>query len=909
MGALRRLAVWWFGVVLRLLPGGFVRAQRREMCRLFTERLREASESDVPLAAVRLTIRETFDLLVTAVRLRRRGRRQGAGQARKPGRPLRAVTASGIAQDAKHAFRQCVRRPAFSAMAVAVIGLGIGSTAAIFAIVDAVLLRPLLHESPEDLYVIGQTVPQLGGQRVPMAWPNYIDFRSSATGFSGMAAYRWPQPQKVVTRGDPESLGVSRVTGGLFDLLGNRALIGRTIGPADDSAAARVVVLGHGVWQTRFGGDPAVIGRTLQIEDEPYEIVGVMPERFAFPTPPADLWVPLFRTAQMSDRDTRFIGVVGRLSAGIELAEATDRMERIMAGLVVAWPENEGNGVRIDPLRDVVIGDAGVAMLVLLGSVLLLMLLACASVANLLLARTSARARELAVRRALGASRGRVLAQLTAESFMLALSGAVAGLALAAGATKLLIALVPSSLPRGDAIALDARTIAFTAMVTLASGLLFGLLPAVRASAGESGLLLRNSAGSTGSGQGRVLRGLVVVQFAITAVMLVSGGLLLNSYRRLLAVDTGFDASRVVTLRVDAVGEQYESPARVNVFFNVLVERTRALPAVTAAGGTWALPFTPDFASGRVTAEGRPQPEGSELLVGTIPVRGDYFAALGTEVVAGRVFGEADYSAAAARIPADGQEEFQPPSDQLAVVNEAGARAMFGEVNVVGRRFKRGSADEDRPWITIIGVVRDAMRFGLDEPVGPEVYRMHEESLWARQMSLVARTDGNPLALVGALRGVVRQVDPTLVVTQTGPLDAFVDRSVAEPRFRTTIVAAFAMASLVLALAGVYGVMAFAVTQRTREIGVRIALGAERARVVREVILDGATLVAAGLLAGLAIALLAAEGLRSLLFSIGPFDPGTWFAVVVLLPLAGLIACWAPARRASRVEPVIAMRD
>jgi putative ABC transport system permease protein len=875
---------------------------------LFGDRVMEAGERG-PVSVSVLLVRELADVVWTAWRLRWGGE-AGASKGRRSGSLMSML--SVVVSDISGGVRQGLRHPSQSLMAFAVIALGIGATTSMFAIVDSVALRPLAHEDPDRLVVVGQTVRSLGAARVPMSWPNYMDLRSSSgTGLSDMAAFRWPVPLRVWLDGGPESVGVSPVSGGLFELLGNAAEIGRVIGEPDDAADARVAVLSYGLWRSRFGGDRRVLGASLTIESQSYEIVGVMGPEFSFPVPAADVFIPQRHVAAMDDRDTRFIGVVGRLESDVSLEAARLRMGSAMERLVSEWPvENEGNGIRLDALRAVVLGDAGPAMRMLLGAVMLLLLLSCASVANLLLARTSSRTAELAMRRALGASRGRLVSQLLGESLVVAVAGGGAGLLLALVATSMVVDLVPASLPRAGTIGFDVRTFAFAAAATIASGVLFGLAPALRGSASPSGDVTRLAAGGVvGRSRHRLLRSLVAAQVSITVVLLVGAGLLVNSLARLATVDTGMDIANVVTMRVGLTAE-YDDPARVDAFFDELIERSAALPGVTAAGATWALPFTSDWASGRVTVEGDPKPRGAELVVGLIPVRGRYFTATGMRLVEGRWFEPDDYAGVRARL-ANLSEDSPPPAEAgLAVINEAAARAMWpGEESVVGRRFRRGRADETAPWFTVVGVVRDAKRFGLARATEPEVYQMHPQALWARDMSLVVRTDMDVLSLVPPLTRIVRNLDASLAVTQVGQLDDFVRRSLAEPRFRTVVVATFAAASLILAIAGIYGVLAFTVSLRTREIGIRMALGADRARVLGDVLREGGFVVLVGLAVGLLGAAAGAGAVRSQLFDIGPFDFTTWLVVVVLVVASGTAGCWIPARRASHVAPASAMRE
>jgi putative ABC transport system permease protein len=903
-GTSERIVIRLYRVVLHLLPARLRASRGREMELLFRDRLREVPAGRWRVRLL-LVIRELVDVARVAASTRRGERvRLGAG-GNGP------ALARQIVHDLWTGARHSTRRPVTAVLAVVIIALGMASTASIFAVVDAVALRPLGHEEPDRLVVVGQTVPSLGSARVPMAGPNYADIRATAgTGLVDLAAFRWPGSLRVSTGGSPEVAAVSSVSGGLFALLGNGAALGRVIDAADDSSGARVAVLSSGFWKTRFGADAGAVGRTLVIEGESYEIIGVMGPAFSFPDRPADVFVPLPHVPAMQDRDTRFLGVIGRIEPGLDIAEVRRRMDGVMAGLVRAYPvDNEGNGIRIDSWRSVVIGDAQPIMALLFGAVLVLLLLSCASVASLLLARTAARESEFAVRRALGAGRARVASHVLGEGLALAIAGGVIGFGVAAGGINLLSSLVPASLPRTGTIGMDVRTTLFAVAATVACGLLFGLAPAWRSAGSRTAAVLREATGSVGErSRQRLLRWIVAGQIALTAMLLVGGGLLLNSFVRLTAVDPGLEVDGVATIRVSLPAE-YDDPARVDGFFRTLIERAEALPGITAAGATWALPFTRDWASGRVTAEGDPRPRGDELLIGMIPVSGAYFEALGVDLVEGRVFDDADYAAARAGL-ANLTEDGPPPGPGLAVVNAAAAHTMWpGVESVVGRRFRRGRAEEEGRWLIVIGVVGDTRRFGLEAAAEPEYYQMHPQALWARDMSIVARSELDPAAMVAPLARIVRDLDPTLAVTQAGSLADFVRQSIAEPRFRTFMVAAFGAASLALALAGVYGVLSLAVSLTTPEIGVRMALGAGRARVLTGVLAEGGWLIGGGLILGLLGAAAGARLLRSQLFGVGPFDATTWLAAALLMGLTGAVACWIPARRASRIPPVRAMRS
>jgi putative ABC transport system permease protein len=892
---MKRVALWQ-GVAERLyawalvtLPADFRALHAADMRATFRDHAVAALTRGAAVLVARL-LREVADVLLTSIRLRWAG-----GQWAAP------VKRSGSADwrmdwsvDVRHALRVWLRRPGLTVIALLVIALGIGATSAVFTVVDTVLFRPLPHREPDRLVQIAQTQASMGGQRIPASYPNLRDWQADgASGFDAMAGYLLPQTRTVDLSGDPEALLVTAVTGNLFAVLGNEAVQGRVILDADEASGASVAVISHALWQSRFAGSRSVLGASVRIDGQPYEVVGVAPRGFAFPRP-ADMWVPFSLAAGARERDTNFLQVVGRLAPGVSLTSASERMAQVMGRLVAAYPaENEGVGIQLTDLRTVVTGNARPAMQVLLGAVALLLVLSCASVGNLLLARMSVRRGELAVRGALGANRGRLVRQLLTESLLLAAIGGVLGLGIAWLGTRILADLAPLTLPRRNAIALDLRSVLFTAATTLASGLLFGIAPALRASRGGGALLRPSSKGAVAEGRQRLLRGLVVVQLATAVVLLVGGGLLLRSFVQLSSVDPGFRSASVFSMRV-ALPARYDTPARVSQFFSELVERASGLPGVLNAAGTWAVPFGGDWASGRVTVEGRPLPEGQEPLLGMIPIAGPYFETLGQRVVTGRSFNEAERSGQAA----------------VAVLNESAARLLYPDGNAIGRRFKTGSAAEDDPWATVIGIVTDVRRFDLAEPARAEAYLPHHQQAgWAREMNILVRTAGDPLQAAAPLRAVLRELDPELAMTRAGRLSDFVSETMAEPRFRTVLLAVFAGAALILALAGIYGVMAFAVAQQTREIGVRLAIGAARSAVIRQVLGQGATLIAFGIVLGTSLAVLAARTLETLLFGVRTSDIATYGIVIALLAGTATLACTLPALRASRVPPVIAMRE
>jgi putative ABC transport system permease protein len=884
-----------YGAVLRVLPSEFREAHGRAMEESFAAGLREARERSGLPGGIAWAVRDMLDVAMTGVRLRRSGRGWNLGK--QPVR--RSGGAMGmLAEDVRHGFRLWAKTPAFTALAALTLAIGIGCTAAIFTVVDDVVLRPLPHRGGDRLVNLFETNEGMEGRRLPVSYPNFRDWRDAgeATGLEDMGAYSGLRTATVVVNGEPEALSVQPISGNLLELLGNAPQLGRGIGPDDDSPTAdRVVLVSHGVWQSRFGGDSGLPGRSLRIDGNEHTVLGVMPPDFIFPRAGVDLWVALRLDEAQVERDLRFLNVISRLPADRGLAEAQARMDDVMARLVAEWPdENAGGGVLLQSRKELVLGEIRPVLYVLFGAVALLLLLTCANLANLLLARATTRGREIAVRSALGAGRRRILAQLLAEYGVLAVIGGGFGLLFGWAGTAALVSLAPASLPRRAEIALDLRVVAFTAGVTILSALFFGILPALRASHGEPGDALRDRGmrGVGSAGRHPMLAALVVTQLAIAMVLLIGSGLLLNSFVRLLGVDPGFQPDRVLTLRVAPPTQRYPEFADLEIFYETLLGRARALPGVEEAGATWAVPFTTDWASGRVTAEGRPMPPGDEIVIGTMPVRGNYFEALRIPLIAGRLFGPQD----------DAQTD-------VVLLNQAAARLLFpGDENVIGNRLKRGRAAEDVPWLTVIGVVGDARRFGLDAGAEPEMYRTHASQQWARDMRITLRSAGDPLALAQPLRAIIRDLDPGLAVTEIAVLRDLVGQSLDEERFRTILLAAFAGVALLLSLIGIYGVLAFVVARRTGEIGLRMALGAERGRVLTEVLRSGARLIALGLLIGLAVAAFASRSLESMLFGLQALDATTYIAVAVTLSIAAFLACWIPAARAARVEPLTALR-
>jgi putative ABC transport system permease protein len=686
------------------------------------------------------------------------------------------------------------------------------------------------------------------------------------------------------------------VTVEFFDVLGVTPVLGRSFVTEEMvPGGAPVVMLGHAVWTQRFGGARDALGRTVRLNGVPHEIVGVLPAGFDFPEG-AQVWTPLRLSDQTrQSRNSYFLWVVGRLRGGVTVAAAQADMDAIAATQLERFPDaHAGLGIFVQPLRTHLLGDVGPALLVLLGAVGLVLLIACANVANLLLSRATARQRELAVRLALGAGRSRLVRQLLTESVVIAVLGGGLGLVLAYGGVALLRSVAPPDLPRLDQIAVDPMVLAFTLGLSVLTGLLFGVAPALQSTRGElKGALREEGRGAVGSRRGWRTRGvLVVAELSLSLVLLIGAGLLIQSFLRLSRTDDGFDGRGVLTARVALTGAGYPGPDAAIAFYDRLLERLRALPGVelVAAGTNVLLDELPQ--SGGFTVEGAPPETEEERIEVTFDaITPDYFRAIGTPLLLGRDFTPEDRADA---LP-------------VVIVNQSFVRRYWPHEDPLGKRFKLGDADSQAPWMTIVGVAADARRTAPDRDARPSAYLPYRQVPQPAMMLLV-RTGGDPLALAGAAREAVRALDPALPLAELGTLDGLLSARLAQRRLTTVLAGLFSLVALLLALVGVYGVLSYAVAQSTREIGVRMALGAQLRDVIAMVFRRVARLLAGGLGLGMLGALLATRALASLLYGVGALDPLTFVAAPVLLAAVALLACWLPARRASRVDPAVALR-
>ena len=900
-----RRAASAYSVLLRALPSAFRDRHGAEMLELFRELASEARDRAGMVGVIRCFARESSDLLLTAGRLRmtKRARHSHAvsrGAFLASAGPTSHLNHGSsdmetIRQDLGYALRAIARRPGFTIVAVLTLGLGIGATTAIFSVVNSVILRPLPYPDPERITMVWARIPALNSSRAPHSFLNFLDLRKSARSFESMAAYTSSSAATILTGSGAELHMGMQASGSLFKVLGIAPAEGRLFTDAEDEPGApRVVILSHRLATRLSDGRSSMVGKQLTIDRAPHTVVGVMPESFAFPNTTPEYWTPFVQSGErFEDRDTSWLTVIGRLRPGVSLASAEAELESVWSALIQQYPaaNHEGTGVALQERQQFVTGNVRPVLFMLLGAVGFVLAIACANMANLILARGSARRRELGLRMALGASRPRLVRQLLTESVVLALLGGVLGVAIAFALTKLLGQFAPAALPRRWEIGIDATTLMFTTLIAVVSGLVAGLFPALRFSRADLQDDLKGGAhGTARASNHRVQRGLVVVQIALALVLLIGAGLLSTSLIRLLTVDPGFDPRNVLAVRLAPASDRYTESAALDALYDRVLEQVDALPGTESVGAAWAPPFSGRQGGTGITIEGSEPSAGERPNLSMLQVRGDYFATMKLRLLDGRTLTEDDRTG--------------PP---VIVINEGMAKRFWPGESAVGKRFRRGSPGDYGPWHTVVGVVAD-VKESLDTVPGLQGYWPHSQALWARDMSIVVRTSGDPLSLVNAIRAELRAIDPEIPIVSTSTMQQLVTNSVAEPRFRTVVVLSFAGAACLLALVGIYGVMAFVVAERTPEIGLRMALGAKEGGVLRFVLGQGMRLTILGIVIGVVGALAATRVIRTMLFGVGATDPVTYAVVIVALGAVAMLACWVPARRASRVDPLVALR-
>jgi putative ABC transport system permease protein len=822
-----------------------------------------------------------------------------------------------LLNDIRYAVRTLLRTPAMTITALITLALGIGANTALFSVADAVLLRPLPFADADRLVLLSTTRPAQGLMSLPFSLPNFRDVQQQNQVFDGMAA--WALGRFNLAADEPEQVQYAVTTSNFFELLGVTAARGRTFFPAEDTpASGPVVVISHSLWQRRFGSDPAIVGRGISLDGRTYEVVGVLPAGFRFLKFRGDteVWLPLGPDPFVDRRYARAVhsmGVMARLAPGVTMGKARAEMETIAERLSRAYPENRGRGIAVMSLREQVVGNLRQAVIVLLGAVAFVLLIACANVASLLLTRANARQREMAIRSALGAGRGRLLRQLLTEHILLAAGGGVFGLIVGIWSLELFKAVPPAApslfVPYAidpDRIRIDRTVLAFTATLSLLTGLVFGLMPALESSRTDVMGALKQGGSQSGGGrrQTRLRAALVVAEVAMAVTLLVGAALLVRTFVRLQQVDPGFSTENIVTFNVNLSPVAYKEPARMTGFFDAVIERARALPGALAAGGVEFLPLGGIDSATPLIVEGRPRAApGEDVQAHYRAVTPDYFRAMGIRLVAGRELNVSDR--------ADGV--------RVAVINETLARRFWPNENPLGRRaaltqealrFRPDgppTIDAASSTREIVGVVTDVRHSGLQTQPVPEMFVPLAQRP-VRDLSIVVRTSGDPLGLARDLRQVVRGVDPVQPIASITSVADLVAVSMARPRFNLLLLSSFAALALMLAAVGVYGLMAFAVALRTREIGIRLALGGQARDVASLVVHQGMRLALTGLAIGLAGALALARIMAPLLFEIRPLDPLAFLAAAAVLFSVAFIATYGPARRAAGIDPIDALR-
>lgn len=814
-----------------------------------------------------------------------------------------------LLKDIRYGFRMLWKSPGFTFVALLTLALGIGANTAIFSVVNATLIRPLPYENPNQIVLVWGTNP--GGYgwhgKTGFSAANFLDYKEQNKVFEEMSAFIGSSGFTLTGVDHAEHLKSGNVTSDFFKVLKIQPMLGRSLIPEDEQPGRdHVVVLSHGLWQRRFGSDEKIVGQTIHLDAKPYTVVGVLPPGFEFSIPdfysPKDLWVPAIVPGDRSERSHNYLSVLARLKPGVTLRMAQADLDAITARLTTEYSHDmSGFGTRLVPLHEEIVGDMRLVLLILFGAVGFVLLISCANVASLQLARASTRQKEIAIRAALGASHGRLARQLLTESMVLAVIGGALGVLIGSWGIKLLSGLRPTGLLPATNITIDFTVLGYSLVLSVVTGILFGLAPALQSKPTRLSESLKEGArGSAAGNSGRRLRGLLTIsEVSLSLVLLIGAGLLIRSFVGLLVVDPGFETKNILTVPMGLPEYAYPEATRQAEFYTQVMERIRALPGVTAVGATSDLPPTTNSHSSSFSIAGHAPLELSDnsLSVEDRLATPDYFRVMGIPLTAGRAFSEADNRSA-------------PP---VALVNQTFARRFFPNENPIGQRLRFGEPKPSNPWITIVGVVGDVRGFGLDKQPNSEIYQVYQQSNGGYfsqlpYLHLVVRTAGEPNSAAAAVLAAVHEFDKNLPLPRARTMEIILAASIGARRFNMVLLGLFAGIATILAAVGIYGMISYSVAQRTREIGIRMALGARRVDVLKLVLRNGMILALSGVALGLAGAFALARLMRSLLFAVTPTDAVTYAIVSVSFLAVALLACLIPARRATKVDPLVALR-
>ena len=894
-----KIAEWTYRVVLRLYPNSFRREFAGDMTQFFVDRLRQAARERKPWRVMRYWCRGLYDAAIQGLREHHQERRVRTNSVRERPRPHMGI----LLQDLKYAIRTLVKTPAFTAVTVVTLGLGVGANTAVFSVIYGVLLKPLPYADSGRLVRAFTEFPSLGFDHFWLSWGEYLLLRDQNKAFEEVAAYGHTRSVSLSAIDAPTRLRGTAISATLLPTLGVNPVLGRNFTPEEDLPAGEaVIILGHGLWRREFGASAEVLGRTVQLNGVARRVVGVMPAGFRLPTEfdapaPAEIFIPLAR----DPANTTAVGghnynVVGRLLPGATVQAADASLKEMAQHIREQFPFPDDFSGKAVALLDRVVGDVRPALFVLLGTVGFVLLVACANVANLMLARAESRHREVAVRMALGAGRGRLLRQLLTESMLLSVLGGAVAIAFAVFGVRALLAVDPTSIPRADSVALNLPVLAFTIGVSVFTGLLFGVVPSLHATTPDlQAVLKEGDRGATvGASRLGLRRALAVSEVALALLLTVGAGLMIKSFWILNSVDPGLDPERVLTVNVSLPATSYPDGPAVGAYYDRALERVSALPGVADVAMISTLQFGGNNYDWTFRIEDRPTPPGE---IGPNAdyrlVSHDYFSAIGIPVVRGRGLTEFDRDSANPAI----------------VINEMMAERFWPDEEAVGKRLGL----LNNTWHEVVGVVSDVRSRGLVEDPRPEMFLEQRQSralgVNTRTFNFVIRTAGDPLALANSVRGVFRALDPDIPVGDVRTVEQLVSESISQERFSMLLLAIFAGVALLLAAIGIYGIMAYSVAQRTQELGVRMALGADASTVRSLVLRQGMRVAGVGLALGLGLAIAMTRLLESLLFSVSTTDPAIFGAVAALLAGVAFVANYIPALRASRGDPLAALRE